>query len=458
MSEGLAVRVLRGSSSSAAQAAKEEDDGSRCSAADGLGQLHRPGSWRSPLPRWIGVSGLLSRNPGLRLLWGARTVSLLGDAVVTVALVLLVSGRGGGSAVGALLLAQTLPRLLGPFAGTVADRADQRRLMLGCELGQGALVGLLALALPPLPVLLVLVAGASTLATLFAPAGRGALPALVPGEDIPRANALLGSSLNVSLALGPALGGLIVAGAGTRGALALDALSFVVSAALLRRLPPLPAAPRESAAAGFLAETRAGWSFVARHPTARAVALGLFLVVVFAALDNVALVFLVRTTLDGGVAGYGLTASAYELGMVAATLVLIRAGNRVAPTAVLLSGIAAMGAGTLLTGLAPTVGVAVTAQGMAGIGNGLENTANETLIQQTVPRAWLGRVFGIAYGGAFVASSLAYAAGGSLLALTSPRAVFVIAGGGALASLLVVWRLLPRPVAAVPPDGSRTSA
>ena len=401
------------------------------------------------------MSGLLGRNRELRLLWGARTLSFLGDAVVTVALVLLVSDEdGGGPAVGALLLAQTLPRLLGPLAGTIADRADQRRLMLGCELGQAGLVGLIAVALPPLPLLLVLVAGASTLATLFTPAGRGALPALVPGEDIPRANVLLGSSLNISLAFGPALAGLIVAGAGVRGALALDALSFVVSAALLRRLPPLPAAPRESeAASGFLAETRAGWSFVARHPTARVVAIGMFLVTVFAALDNVALVFLVRDGLGGGAAGYGLTASAYGLGMVAATLVLVRASDRIAPAMVLLSGIAATGAGTLVTGLAPAVGVAVAAQGMAGIGNGWENTANETLIQQSVPRPWLGRVFGVVYGGAFVASSLAYAAGGPLLALTSPRAVFVIAGVGTLASLLVVWRLLPCPVAAVPAGG-----
>ncbi len=405
------------------------------------------------------MSGLLGRNPALRLLWGARTVSFLGDAVATVALVLLVSGPdGGGSTVGALLLAQTLPRLLGPFAGTVADRIDQRQLMRGCDLGQAALVGLIALALPPLPVLLVIVAGASILATLFAPAGRSALPVLVPDEDLPRANALLGSSLNVSLALGPALGGLVAAEAGVRGALALDALSFVVSATLLGRLPPLPAAPQESvAAASFLAETRAGWSFVVRHATARAVALGLFLVVIFAALDNVALVFLVRDALDGGAAGYGLSASAYGLGMVAATLVLVQAGSRIAPASVLLSGIAFMGVGTLVTGLAPTVGIAVAAQGMAGVGNGWENTANETLIQQTVPRPMLGRVFGIVYGGAFVASSLAYAAGGPLLALTSPRTVFVIAGGGALASVLVVRSLLPRPAELVPTDGSRTS-
>lgn len=66
--------------------------------------------------------------------------------------------------------------------------------MLGFELGQAALVGLIALTLPSLPDLLVLVALASPLATLFATAGQGALPSIVAGGDIPRANGLLGSS------------------------------------------------------------------------------------------------------------------------------------------------------------------------------------------------------------------------------------------------------------------------
>jgi MFS family permease len=68
-----------------------------------------------------------------------------------------------------LLLAETLPRLLGPFAGTLADRAEGRRFMILCDLGQAALIGCVALLLPPFPVLVALVAGASVLSTLFFP-------------------------------------------------------------------------------------------------------------------------------------------------------------------------------------------------------------------------------------------------------------------------------------------------
>lgn len=390
--------------------------------------------------------GLLGRAPAFGAFWGARSVSLAGDALANVVLLLHVFEReGGGTSVGLLLVAQTVPRLLGPFAGAVADRTDQRRLLRGCELGQAILVGAMALWLPPFPLLLGVVAATAVLATVVATAGRGALPALVAGDDLPAANALLGSGLNLSLIIGPALGGVLAGTVGTRGTLGIDALSFLVSAALLARVPALPPARGASESPErLLTGMRVGWSYLLRHRTARAVAVGLFVVVAFGALDNVALVFLAREVLGADAAGFGAVAATYGAGMVLAPVALVRWGGRVPLAPVLLLGIALAGGGTLLTGLAPGLPFAAAAQGFAGAGNGLENVANETLIQRTVPRPMLGRVFGIVYGGTYVASGLAYAAGGPLLDRFSPRGVFLVAGGGMLVGLAIVWRLLPR--------------
>jgi len=392
--------------------------------------------------------GLIGRNPVYRHLWAARVVSFLGDTMAQVALVLAayqVVGTGG--AVGLLLLAQALPRLLGPLTGTLADRVDQRRLLLACDVAQALLFGLIALALPPFPLLVGLVALASVLATVSQPAGRGALPALVDADDLTAANALLGAGVQASFSLGPALGGLIVAALGVRGALAADALTFVLSAGLLTRLPALPPAPGtpgDAPAPGVLRETGLGLAFVARHRTARAVALGLFLTVAFAALDNVALVFLARRSLHATARDYGLLASAYGVGMVLASLLILRRSNRSTPAALFLLGVALQGIGTALTGLAPALAAAIVTQGMAGVGNSLENLGTTTLIQRTVPRPLLGRAFGIVFSAASIAEAVAYAAGGVLLGLISPRAVFVLAGVGVLAALVIVWLLLPR--------------
>jgi MFS family permease len=87
---------------------------------------------------------------------------------------------------------------------------------------------------------------------------------------------------------------------------------------------------------------------------------------------------------------------------------------------------------------------------VAGLGNGLENVAADTLIQRAVPREMLGRVFGLVTTAAFGGSTLAYAAGGVVLDLTSTRTVFVSAGIGILVITFVLWVALRREL----PDAS----
>src|SRR5260370_37090570 len=92
--------------------------------------------------------GVYGRAPAYAVLWSARTVSLFGDAIANVSLVLSVAqssttGISASVAVGLLLLVQVVPRFLGPFAGTLADRVDQRRLMIWCDSGQALLFGIM---------------------------------------------------------------------------------------------------------------------------------------------------------------------------------------------------------------------------------------------------------------------------------------------------------------------------
>lgn len=361
-----------------------------------------------------------------------------------VALVLLVQGtRRTGVAVGVLLLASSLPRFLGPFAGVVADRIQQRALMAGCDLGNAAIFLVIAGLAPSFAWLLGLVAASALLDTLFTPAGRSAIPALVQPEDLLQANAWMGTALNLRLAVGTLLGGALVAGLGPRGALAADACSFLLSAALLTGLPPLRAS-RQGQRRGFLAVGTEGLAYVWRTPAVRALAVALFLGVAFAAVDNVALVFLVRETLGGGPLAFGVVTATYGVGMIVASIGLSWRQTTVATGALLMVGWSASGVGTVLTGLAPLLVVAAVAQAVAGFGNGLENVANDTLIQQVVPREMLGRVFGLVATAAFGGSTLAYAAGGFALDLTSARTVFLIGGAGVLVVTAFLWVSLRR--------------
>jgi MFS family permease len=378
---------------------------------------------------------LLRLSPTFRRLWLARTFSNVGDGVAFVALVLLVHNRDKtGLAVGSLLLVQAIPRFFGPVAGTVADRVEQRALMIGCDLTNAALFGAIALWTPSLPILLLLAGASSCVDTLFSPAGRSALPALVPRDDLLQANAWLATSFNLQLALGPMIGGAIVLALGTSGALAANTATFLISAVLLSRLPPLRSVDENQR--GFIATGTEGLRYAWQTPVVRVVILALFFAVTFAAMDNVALVFLVQDTLGGGPLAFGLLSAAYGVGMVAASAGLSLRTLRISAGMIFLLGWFFSGIGILLAGIAPVLIVVGIGQVVAGWGNGAENVGVETLIQRIVPRPLLGRTFGVASTAAFGGSTLAYAVSGFLLDVTSPRAVFVIGGSGVLAVTL----------------------
>lgn len=380
-------------------------------------------------------------------LWSALTISFSGDVLAQVAFVVRAAEqRDAALAVSLLLVAQTVPQVFGSFAGIVADRIESRRMMVACELGQALLVATIALTAPPFPVMLALVAAMALLATLFLPAGQSALPALVPANALSDANALLRLGANASRVVGPALAGLLLTtSAGVPIVLLGDASSFLVSAALLSRLPALPRSRNlvdGETAESMMRSLGVGLRYIMHHSISRAVAVGLFVVTLFVALDNVGLVFLTERTLHGGTAGYGASMAGYGVGMVIAPLMLLRFSSRLGSKTTLLAGIAMMGLGTALCGLAPTLAVCVLVQGVVGVGNGFQNVANDTLLQRNVASELLGRVFGTVYSVPYVAILMTYSAGGVLLTLTSARVVFVVAGLGTLAAAPLVSVLL----------------
>jgi MFS family permease len=378
----------------------------------------------------------LLRRPGaFRRLWLARVVSLVGDSVGLVALILLVAEEtGDGVSVGLLLLAADgTATLLSPLLGVVADRTSRRRTMIACELGQALAIGTIAL-LPALPVLLGLVAAQSVLAATFQAASRGAVAELVDDAELEGANAVLGAGTYGLEAAGPLLVALLLPVLSVPGVLVLDALTFLVSPLLLGGLPRLRPAGRAAAAPGLARQAAAGLQVLWRQRLLRAASLGFLVVVAFNGVDDVALVFLGRETLQATDAATSLLYAGSGLGLLVGFAVLARRGGRGAPSVAAVAGLAWSSAGNLLTGLAPVLGAAFAMQVVRGGGLSLVDVGTTTLVQRSVPAELRGRAFANLYGGVGLAAAVSYAVGGPLLELLSPRGLLVLAGGGGIAA------------------------
>jgi len=402
-------------------------------------------------PRPASLRSLLAAHTSFRSLWLARLLSFLGDSVGLMALLLYTADRyGSGLAVALLMIAgDFVPSLLSPVAGAISDRWDKRLVMVSCELGQGAILAVVALTLPSLPLLLVLVAVQSCVAAVFQPASRSVVPSLVAPGDLERANALIGFGTNGMDSAGPLAGAALLTWLSVRDLLLVDVATFAISAGLLLTIPVLtgrlgPGAPGPGSVRNLLTEAAAGLSYLWRNPVLRVITLAFCAVVLFNGVDDVALVFLARHTLHGSNSAASLVYAGAGLGLLAGFLLLARAGPRLAMPLLILAGYAVSSAGNLLTGVAVTILAALGFQVIRGLGIAGMDVGHNTLIQRLVPPEMLGRVFGNVYGAVGAAAGLSYVFGGLLLDATNARVTLVVAGSGGLVAAGLAGLALPR--------------
>jgi MFS family permease len=317
--------------------------------------------------------------------------------------------------------------------------------MVISELAQAVIVAVIALTLPPLPVLLGLVAMRAAAAMVFQPASRSAVPGLVADSELERANSAIGLGTNGLDAFGPLAGAALLPFLKTSGLLLLDAATFIVSALLLLTLPALPRLPQApSARRSLLSEAHEGMAYIWQNRVIRVIVIGLCAVVIFNAVDDVALVFLARRTLHRGDSAASLLYAGTGLGLLIGFILLTRVAPQVATAATLLAGYAVSSLGNLLTGLSFAVLAAFGFQILRGIGLSAMDVGHTTLIQRSVPGHLLARVFGNVYGAIGIAAGLSYVLGGVLLDATDPRITFVIAGAGGLLAAGLMAIFLPR--------------
>jgi MFS family permease len=379
----------------------------------------------------------------LALVAVGRGVSLLGDEVAVLGLVLWASARGEGPlAVTALVVAAALPQLLmAPLAGLLADRVPTRRLVATVSLLQALIVlGLVAaVGVGSLPLVVAGVLALNAGQTVANPAWQALVPTLAPGDELPRALSALQTVAAAAMLLGPAVGGLLVGALGISAALVVDATSFPVLAlvALALRVERRPdVEPGERGA------TWAGIRLVAESPLLRAMFVLLAATIIAIGAVNVAEVFLLTRELGAGAAVYGAIGALFAVGLMIGAVAGRRSLSVRASSRLLVGVLAWMSAALLALGLAPTLLVAAAATLAVGSGNGLLNVLVQSIVVRRTPEAVLGRVFAALSALVGAGMILATTIGGALIAVVGVRPL--IAGCAVLSRVVsaVVGRVL----------------
>ncbi|HEY7022468.1 MAG TPA: MFS transporter [Ktedonobacterales bacterium] len=409
------------------------------------------------------------RSRPFALLWLGQTISTLGDGAYLTALawqVLILTGSG--AAMGIVLIATSVPRVLFMLlGGVIADRLPRRLVMLWADAGRAIAVGAIAVLSHTNTlqfwqlIALGLLFGLSQ--AFFLPAYQSIAPQLVEVEALPSANALNGLTREIGTLAGPALGALLVANFSTASAFAFDALTFLVSALCLLavRVPLKPLLAQEGletetakrrGVRGVFADIREGIGYVAASSW-------LWVTIAIAAFGNalrapysVTLPLHVRDFYHSGVGLYGAIFSAFAAGSILATLAvgqLRRIHHRgiVAYSALLVSSLAMMAfALPVPHDLVPVV--TLTAGALDGAGLGVFEVIWVTVLQEMVPSEKLGRVSSVDFVGSFLFQPLGLAAIGFLTdAAPTPWIFFVC---GALSLLLNASGFLVRGIRELP--------
>jgi MFS family permease len=183
---------------------------------------------------------LLRSNANFRRLWMAQIVSEIGDWFYTLAIYnLLLTLTGRASSVGLALVLQVLPQtFIGPIAGVVNDRISRRRVMIMADLVRAVIVVSMLLVRSRSMVWLVypLLLAETLMAGFFEPARSSVIPNITPREDLVIANTFSSMTWSMNLVLGATIGGVVAAFLGRDAVFVLNALSFLVSAFLIRRM------------------------------------------------------------------------------------------------------------------------------------------------------------------------------------------------------------------------------
>lgn len=399
----------------------------------------------------------LALNGSFSALWTGQLVSIFGDRVNSLALIVIVlTATASPFAAGLAWVIATLPNLLfSPFAGTFVDRWDRKEVLIVSDLLRAALVLLIPLAMIVNVVLAYpLIFLVTSVSIFFRPARVAILPQVVDQDELITANSALWIGETAADVFGFAFAGLLLTVLSSSLVLAfwLDAATYLASAVLLASLVVRPHRASDDGEADpdavdrpttYFGQMRAGFTFLRQERALFAntiqAAVAQCTVGALGALMGVyaAQVF-VRSGLDYKLV-FGFLESSVGIGNLLGGFVIGLVGARVAKGRTIIGGYAAFGGFVLLMALMDQIPLALTFAFGAGIANMGFIIPSQTLFQERTPSELMGRVVSFRFSLVFGAMTLAGAIASAMTVAVSAATVLVIFSLVTIAAGLAGW-------------------
>ena len=388
-----------------------------------------------------------------RALWTAQVLSYAGDQFAQVAIAILVYGKTRSPFLTALAYALSyLPPIAGgPLLSGLADLFPRRRVMIVCDLIRVGTVALMALPGVPFSLLCVLLFCTVLIGAPFNSARTALMPDVLPGDTFVLGSAIGNITFQASQIVGFVAGAAVVATLGTHRTLAVDAVSFLLSALIVtfgvraRRSPRHDGDRRPS----LWAISADGVRIVFGNPVLRTLLLFGWLAGFAIVPEGLAAPY--AHSLHRGALAVGLMMAAMPLGMVVGVFLF---GKLALPSARMrmMGWLAMLYCGPLIASVwNPPLPVVLAAWVLAGAGGAYQLAAAAAFVQALAPDT-RARAFGVAQSGLYAVQGLGILLGGAVAEVIGPTLTVGLAGLAGLTAatmLAMTWtRLRGRAIAA----------
>lgn len=386
--------------------------------------------------------GALFRTREFSALWLAEALSVAGDQLARVALSILVYDRTHSPALTGLAYALTfLPALFsGSLLSGLADRYPRRTVMVTCDLLSALMIASIAIPGTPIAVVCVGVIGMTLSNTLFKTARLALLPDIITGEKYVLGMAVRSMTQQTAQLIGFGLGGVLVAAINPSVGLAIDAVTFALSALCVRLGTGWRPASRDPKADRRVSLTRSmteGLGIIWRDPLLRACTLFDWIIGLYVLPEAVAAPY--ADDIGGSATAVGILLAAIPAGSMVGDFAYSRfipdpVRTRLVVPLVMLTGIA-----LLPFVFSPGLWVAALLLAVSG----LFSTYHIQVVSEfgrTVPPAGRAQAFGLSNSGLQTAQGLGLFGGGLLAEWFGPANAVVIAG---VAGIAAAFAILP---------------